>query len=192
MSELRNRLEQLQTCKHEQSEIRRKTVSRTGVPMYARQCLACGQQVGQWVKLAEIPDPAGAKPWDGELAESEFSIASAVREEARRTQLSRTSEWWGNYKLYLNSPTWQSKRERVLIRDKYQCQACCRAKATQVHHLTYANVDFKGGEPLFELVSVCEPCHQRLHGKRPAFFTGKEIIAQLESLDRTPREWEAA
>jgi hypothetical protein len=35
----------------------------------------------------------------------------------------------------------------------------CRGRASQVHHLTYKHLR---NEPLFELISVCVPCHDAI------------------------------
>lgn len=61
------------------------------------------------------------------------------------------------YNEYLASDLWQTKRRLVLERDKYVCQSCIKAKAIQVHHLSYEHVF---NEPLFELTSVCIRCHE--------------------------------
>jgi 5-methylcytosine-specific restriction endonuclease McrA len=52
-----------------------------------------------------------------------------------------------------------------LERDGHVCQACLSRKATQAHHLSY---EFVGHEPLFELVAVCDKCHDHLHKIRNA------------------------
>jgi hypothetical protein len=67
-----------------------------------------------------------------------------------------------SYKEYLQSCEWKEKREIVLIRDKYLCQSCMLAKATIVHHKNYDNIF---NEPLFDLISVCDKCHKRIHSK---------------------------
>lgn len=64
-----------------------------------------------------------------------------------------------NHQDYLKTMAWQEKREEVLKRDDYLCQACLKKRATQVHHLTY---DHFGAEPLFDLISVCGECHQAI------------------------------
>lgn len=76
------------------------------------------------------------------------------------------------YEAYLASSDWARLRDRVLERDGRRCQGCLAADAAQVHHLTYANV---GDEMLFELVSVCDPCHRTLHGRQrgQAAFTAR-------------------
>lgn len=70
------------------------------------------------------------------------------------------SEWFAEHAAYLATPEWFFKRGQVLNRDGYQCQArlqSCRGIATQAHHLTYKHWR---NEPLFDLVAVCEACHE--------------------------------
>jgi len=69
-------------------------------------------------------------------------------------------EFNDKYHAYLKTKDWFSKRIKVLKRDNFICQACLENKATQVHHLTYDRVF---NEPLFDLVSVCDPCHNSIH-----------------------------
>ena len=69
------------------------------------------------------------------------------------------SKYSEHYKYYLQSRAWQIKRQQVLKRDNYVCQACLNVKATEVHHKTYLHL---GDEPLFDLVSVCGTCHNKL------------------------------
>jgi 5-methylcytosine-specific restriction endonuclease McrA len=63
------------------------------------------------------------------------------------------------YREYLQSDEWIEKRDRILKRDKYQCQKC-HAPARDVHHLTYARVRRERDE---DLISVCRNCHQFEH-----------------------------
>ena len=65
------------------------------------------------------------------------------------------------YRAYLKSDAWKRKRYVVLKRDNWTCQSC-GAKATQVHHKKYAKYQI-GKEPIKWLVSLCKPCHQKLH-----------------------------
>lgn len=60
---------------------------------------------------------------------------------------------------YLKTPAWREKRKEVLERDGYMCQACLKRRASEVHHLTY---DHFGDEPLFDLISVCRQCHEKI------------------------------
>lgn len=71
-------------------------------------------------------------------------------------------QWNSNYALYLSSEEWRKKREMILKRDNYICQGCLTENATEVHHRTYLNV---GNEFCFELISLCETCHERVHDK---------------------------
>lgn len=77
----------------------------------------------------------------------------------RAHQEPRSPEWQAAYQSYLNSEKWQKKRELVFKRDDHTCQACLESPAEEVHHLTYEHV---GDEPLFDLQSVCSPCHRRI------------------------------
>jgi 5-methylcytosine-specific restriction endonuclease McrA len=64
------------------------------------------------------------------------------------------------YAEYLQSTAWKEKRRLIMQRCRGYCEGCGSAPATQVHHLTYKHV---GNELLFELVAVCDPCHDRIH-----------------------------
>jgi 5-methylcytosine-specific restriction endonuclease McrA len=68
------------------------------------------------------------------------------------------------YQIYMQSPQWARIRAAVFQRDRKICQGCLRNTATEVHHLTYANVY---AEFMFELVALCSDCHGRLHGVEP-------------------------
>jgi hypothetical protein len=62
---------------------------------------------------------------------------------------------------YLQSEAWKRKRFVVLKRDNWKC-VYCGGSATQVHHKKYAKNNI-GSEPIDWLVSVCKPCHDRMH-----------------------------
>lgn len=65
------------------------------------------------------------------------------------------------YADYLQSDKWKAIRLKVLKRDNNLCQGCLEATATDVHHITYANL---GDELMFELLSLCRDCHfNRVH-----------------------------
>ena len=70
-----------------------------------------------------------------------------------------TDTWLGLHSRYLLSSEWKTRKTAVLRRDGYICQACLQNPATQVHHLTYKHW---GHEPLFDLVAVCKPCHDKI------------------------------
>lgn len=64
------------------------------------------------------------------------------------------------YHEYLNSPEWEERRQKVLLRDAYTCRICGSEEDLRVHHLTY---DRKYNEPLYDLVTVCDRCHKLIH-----------------------------
>jgi hypothetical protein len=65
------------------------------------------------------------------------------------------------YKEYIRSRAWDTKRVLVLKRANYTCEGCgMKGKPLDVHHKTYKNL---GDEFLFELVAVCRECHERIH-----------------------------
>lgn len=68
--------------------------------------------------------------------------------------------WWDRYNRYLRSPKWRKLRRRVLERCHYRCERCRKAKATEVHHKTYARM---GDELLSDLMGVCRKCHRAIH-----------------------------
>jgi 5-methylcytosine-specific restriction endonuclease McrA len=65
-----------------------------------------------------------------------------------------------SYADYLLTDKWKNLRRLALARDHNLCQGCREWPATQVHHLTYTHL---GEEFLFELVSLCHFCHERIH-----------------------------
>lgn len=81
-------------------------------------------------------------------------------EGAGRARLSGPA-WRTWYAAYLRSAAWSAIRAKVIRRAKGLCEGCGEARASDVHHLTYAHV---GAEFLFELVALCRACHVRWHG----------------------------
>lgn len=127
--------------------------------MYKRQCLLCGKRVGNYIPYREIPDPDAIGDFDYELENRTYQLRN---EWFQAAQAAKREAWWAEYQAYLDTDEWRERRRAVLERDHYLCQSCLTAKATIVHHLTYAHLF---NEPLFDLVSVCEDCHRMLHGR---------------------------
>jgi hypothetical protein len=75
------------------------------------------------------------------------------------------------YLFYLNSSQWKLRRQLVLVRDGFECQAklpkLCEITAVDAHHNTYEHF---GWEPLFDLVAVCRACHDALHPDREKWW----------------------
>ncbi|WP_405593892.1 HNH endonuclease [Sellimonas catena] len=95
-------------------------------------------------------------------------------------------------KIY-NSCRWQQVRDRVLLRDRYECQDCIQRlrmaavtgerlfgedakirRATQVHHIkelrSYPDLAFEEDN----LISLCTRCHNIRHGRQPTRFVKKK------------------
>lgn len=72
-------------------------------------------------------------------------------------------QWRVNYNSYLETPEWKAKRLLVLARDGGKCQAQmngCRIVASEIHHAH--GYELQTDTPLFQLVSICRPCHWKI------------------------------
>jgi hypothetical protein len=157
-------------------------VASNGARSFREQCPTCGED-GATLRGADLSARvrSAAPPWDESLAARHREAVSArfhelaARDQAERDrryaaelaerERQRAEEravWFRWYSAYLLTPEWRRRRAAVLKRDGGICQACLVAPATQVHHLTYQHV---GREPLFELTSVCDACHDAIHDK---------------------------
>jgi len=86
------------------------------------------------------------------------------------------------YSQYLDSDAWKQRRTHVRRRSRGWCERCKVGRIADVHHLTYERV---GNEEADDLIAVCRPCHEYLHGMRdtdPAAtkFTKQEIACVRE------------
>lgn len=151
-------------CQHSVSQIRWRTLS-NGARQAWRQCLMCYQTVGTALKHADAPKDA--PEFDEDAREAHWQQIGQVWQEQQRQRdaefETRRSERRQEYLDYLQTVAWKRKREAVLERANYVCQAQmqgCFGRASQAHHLTYEHVF---DEPLFDLVAVCRNCHERLH-----------------------------
>lgn len=71
------------------------------------------------------------------------------------------------YKEKLRDPRWQRKKNEILIRDNYTCQAfdCgSTTKNLQVHHIEYLSID-PWEYPNDMLITLCEDCHNKESGR---------------------------
>lgn len=153
-------------CECKITELRQREIA-GGARIAAVQCLECGRQV-EAVKKASLNVRFEDLPlWDGDLAEQarkrsedEYQQRIKALEDERRARARIENDaWWRDYNAYLKSDKWKRKRAAILERDKGICRACQSRPATQCHHLTYAHVF---DEPLFDLVAVCAPCHDKI------------------------------
>lgn len=147
-------------CGSSAKELRQKRTA-TGGRLVAYQCTACGRSTSSWLKQSSIANVERLPAWDVELEDRRYE---AFRQNLASERAAKSAEWWDRYTAYLRTPAWQSRRAAVMARARGYCEGCGKAQATQVHHLTYAHVT---EEFLWELVAVCEPCHDKVHGIEP-------------------------
>jgi len=144
-------------CKHQ--DVRLVFLDKiNGTRAYQWQCQACFH-LSQWIGKNTI-DIAKAVP----RVEIDFGeLQQALRFERESTtdeiKTRNNKEWWDWYNQYLLTPQWKNIRDRVLRRASFRCEGCGVAPATSVHHLTYKRV---GKEMLFDLVAVCQKCHDEI------------------------------
>lgn len=140
-----------------------------GTVHYGYQCLRCGRLKGSYLPHADVkrrhPPYDDPPAWDKTLEERFYEAAHAASEQQRlAVSKERDAQWQerrAEYSDYLLTAEWRAKRETVLKRENYVCQGCRQRRATQVHHTTYRHI---GHELLFELVALCEACHEIAHG----------------------------
>lgn len=144
-------------CRHENKTVRRRVV-RGGALQLVSQCVRCGEAVGSPIAAKALQqDIASLESWDDDLKE-QFRAAREQQFEALKKQ--HREQRRGLYDGYLGSAQWKALRAKVLKRAQGMCEGCASAPATEVHHLTYARW---GREMLFDLVAICEACHDAVH-----------------------------
>jgi len=147
-------------CQHADTVLRRRVI-KGGAIQYVHQCLRCGESRNQpLAKAKALEESGGVEPpaFDDKLRESWESKRNESAE-LIKTKFSRDA-FFADYDEYLKSNAWAKRRALVLKRAQSICEGCGEEPATEVHHLTYEHVS---KEFLFELVALCEPCHDRLH-----------------------------
>jgi 5-methylcytosine-specific restriction endonuclease McrA len=150
-------------CLHARTEVWRR-VNADGRVSYWPQCLRCGRFPKGQVSKTTLADPAAVLDADDTLYEAYQAEQSrklaAINQKHVRLQKRERAERRRWYDRYLNSPAWRAKRKAVMERAQGRCEGCRSRPAVHVHHLTYVHV---GHEFLWELVAVCDECHQRCH-----------------------------
>lgn len=157
-------------CSHPDVVLTKKRTERKGW-WYWEQCTTCGAKIRRRAS-AEVPRAWELPDFDEELATRWWQDRSAQNEQRRQAEADAENQrWWAWYSDYLRSPRWHAIRSKVLRRAAGMCEGCAEQPATQVHHLTYAHV---GNEMLFDLVAICNDCHERVteadraaHQERP-------------------------
>ena len=81
---------------------------------------------------------------------------------------------------FYKSPRWLAKRDSILRRDKYECQNCKRyfknKEAKTVHHIYFYEDYPKLSFVSWNLISLCNECHNKMHNRLTGEATklGKE------------------
>lgn len=121
-----------------------------------KQCMTCGEANNSHLKFSLVENHDNLK-WYSETLNKKYYENKRNYYLINREK--EKQEWLKNYAIYLSSIEWKQKRLKVLERDRFICQGCLNNKANEVHHLTYKHVY---NEFLFELISLCKPCHDKL------------------------------
>lgn len=64
---------------------------------------------------------------------------------------------------YLASDSWALKRATRLSIDNYTCQSCGSTETLNIHHITYSRFGYEDINT--DLITLCEPCHSKLHSE---------------------------
>lgn len=142
-------------CEHPEVVMTRRTI-KGGSQQAVRQCTRCFKTVSNPVSKASVQNFC-------ELPEFQNRVNEYYAAHSEATQLlmqDDRKEWFRQHTEYLRSPEWMKKRKMVLARARGLCEGCMENQATQVHHLTYKHWR---DELLFELVAVCNECHEKSH-----------------------------
>ncbi len=142
------------------------------------QCQVCGKLVGNSQKHSSDDDkyPMYQDHLAADYERRRENEYNQILQKHARLQVDKESSFFHEYNDYLKSDVWRAKRERVLKRAQGICEGCGIQPASQVHHLTY---EHKMEEFLFELVAVCDTCHDRLHAPKTA---GPEVPEPINTL----------
>jgi hypothetical protein len=69
------------------------------------------------------------------------------------------------YSKQLSNSRWFRKRNKILARDKYQCQICKSKDQLNVHHLYYVRGKKAWEYPHDALITWCSLCHEKWHSE---------------------------
>lgn len=78
-----------------------------------------------------------------------------------------------DYKEQMNDPRWVERSREIMKRDNFTCQLCGKNHVRlNVHHIRYIKGKDYWDYPDELLMTVCETCHAKIHGK----FNSADII----------------
>ena len=136
-----------------ESQARTRTLKNNTV-VFATQCVQCGKHFRNIAKGKSAPPE---EAYEEGRYERFWAEQQAARNDERQK---KSSKWWEVYNDYLRSDEWRSKRQKALMQCGGICRGCGDRPPVEVHHLTYADV---GDEFIFQLLPLCDDCHQKIH-----------------------------
>lgn len=111
------------------------------------------------------------------------SIQTLKKDELKLAELS--------YKEMLRTEQWQTKRNRILLRDGYECTMCGETENLNVHHKYYIENHMPWEYHDSALITLCRDCHCDIHHEKeiPVYNLSpidnpSAIIVKKESCDR--------
>lgn len=100
-----------------------------------------------------------------------------------------------DYKKQIKSPKWQKRRLEIMKKDNFTCQLCGDTESMlNVHHLCYHKDRNIWEYEDWELITLCQNCHEEEHSAMDGIIseveyikskgvTMREIISVLNSID---------
>lgn len=155
-------------CQGTESEMRRRVIQGGG-QQFRHQCLTCGHATSNAVSKATVRNSSAVPEWDYDLSnryDRNKGIQYIAEQEAAR------AGWFQEHNAYLKTEGWRLRRLAVLKRANGRCEGCGQSFATQVHHLSY---EHWREEFLWELVAICDGCHERIHPHMQASSAGNSF-----------------
>lgn len=74
-----------------------------------------------------------------------------------------------NKEMNYSNKKWRNKRAYILKRDRYKCRECMRfgrtSNADTVHHIYEAEKHVELRHTNWNLVSLCNTCHNKMHDR---------------------------
>ena len=171
------KLHEKYNCNHVITNIKKREI-KGGAFQYVMQCSTCGKNIGQAIAKKEafhLNNGLEPPPFDNDL----FTSCSDKQEaefKAHRDHFHDEYEklakifgvsdkhdrerFFDIYERHLKTEKWKKIREKVFKRANNICEGCMDREPVVAHHLTYSNV---GDELLFQLVALCQECHDKCH-----------------------------
>lgn len=141
-----------------------KTAYAGGRKAYNWYCAICGTKLSSNIH-AQLAMPIQKEGVTGQ----KMAEICAAYEQRRRDEISLMAAEAADrcqsanraaYSEYLDSDHWEMMRRKVMRRADNICEGCLSQTAEHVHHKTYKHL---GAEFAFELLALCEECHDRFH-----------------------------